>query len=212
MAGRMDRAIDVRVDERQLARVRRELAAYPGALKRVVPRAINKVAAGARTQIVRGLAGELTLTQKRIRDRVGLRRASYRRWLAELTIGGRRYPLSAFRPRQTRKGLTLRLRRGEARMLIRHAFLARGRTPMRRAAGADERRPLTYDRAGDADRDGDDALVGRLPILRLLGPRLTDVADDVPELGRAVLDQRIATRLAKEIDRQVGVEVERRRR
>lgn len=115
--------VDIRIDPVSWRRMRRLLAAVPQGMPRVVSRAINKTAVSARAKVVRALAGLTGLRQKDIRDRMRIRKATYRRWWARIHISPRRIPLIRFGARQTRKGVTYR-GEGRKRQLVPGAFIA----------------------------------------------------------------------------------------
>jgi len=186
-------AVRIELDEKRLRAIERELAAAPGAMPKVMSRAVNKVATAARTEIVRGVAQETALTQKDARKSVGLTRATYRRWAATIRVGGRRIPLIRFKARQTRKGVTYQVPGGGGgRSAAAGAFIA----------------TMPGGRRGVFRRQG----APRLPIYELFGPSLQGVVEGVDRLAWRTLRRTLDRRLGQEIDRQVGVVLDRRRR
>jgi hypothetical protein len=117
-------AFDIQLDQRQLRRLEVLLSGYPGAVRRVIPRALNRTATSARSRVVKGIAAEINLRQKDIRRGVTVDRAKPTRHVARITIKGRRVPLIKFGARQTRKGVTARVRKRGGRELHPGAFIA----------------------------------------------------------------------------------------
>jgi len=183
--------IDIQFDRRDIARVQRLLRDVPNALPKVMSRAINKAAAGARTRVTRRVAKLVTLRQKDVRDQLKLRRATYRKWTAVLTIGGKRFALARFGARQTRRGVTYRISRAAGRKRIARGFLA---TMPGGHEGAYERR----------DRP-------RLPVGEKRGPSVMGVFEGPARLAAEILSA-AGVDLERFVDAQVGLVLERSRR
>ena len=175
--------VDVQVDRRQVRRVERMLQAVPRGAGKVFSRAINKTATAARRKIVDAVAGELAVRKGELKKRnVKLRKASYTRWAAAIQITGKRIPLARFQAKQTRRGVSYRIRRTGGRKTIPHAFLAARhglQHVWRRAAGG-----------------GPSGLVGRMPISPRFGPSVPVAMEGIPAMARQVLDRQIAEQLS----------------
>ena len=105
--------LTIQADEAKIERVKRILGAFPRKAPMVMARAINKITVGARAEIVRGIAAEIAVKQSELRARnVRVSKASYTRWSARVRVTGRRIPLKKFGARQTRRGVTYRIRKG----------------------------------------------------------------------------------------------------
>lgn len=213
------RIVDIRVDEVQLLALTQQLGQFGGQLGVVVSRALNKVAASARAEIVRRVSREVNLRPKQLRDHnVRLFPANRRTWLAQIQIRGRRIPLIAFAARQTRRGVSYAIRRGQRRT-IEHAFINVGKTDKqpnvllrvgeprisRRAAERTDRRAGRVKGMGFLTRP-------RYPIFIRYGPSVPQVVADIAELSAGVYDRKLAERLGMELDRQVGVLLEQKGR
>lgn len=110
---------------------------------------VNKVAAQANTQMVRGITAEFNLPAKKVREKLKVRKARVIRGQllieAELSSqgpGGRRaLNLINFQARQTLKGVSVKIRKAGGRKVIPGAFSGnKGRTVFRRVGK--ERLPI----------------------------------------------------------------------
>lgn len=183
--------VEVIVNKRQLRSVEKTLESIPRALPKVMSRAVNDTARGARTKIVRELEKLTGLKQKTVREQVVLKRASYSHWEANIRIHGKRVPLIRFAARQTKRGVTARAEGGKGRTLYRHAFIE---TMPSGQPGVFRRRRTQ-----------------RLPIAELTRPGVLATMGKAPQLAARKLDHEIAMKLEKNIDRHVRVILERKR-
>lgn len=190
-------AISVEVDPRQLAALERMLGGVRGGLPRVAARAVNKVARGARTRVVRAVAGRVAVKQGELRRRnVTLKTANYKHLSAHLRISGARIPVIRFGARQTRRGVSYRIEKRGSRRKVRRAFIATMRSGHR---GVFTRDPLwehRYPRGRSSGRKHG------LPITELRGPSVPEVVRDAAELGRRVLDRELRRKLRTEVATQ----------
>jgi len=193
--------LSVVIDPAKLAAVEGMMAGIKRGVPRVITRAINKVGVAARTEICRRIAAEVNLKVTELRNRnVTLTKANYDRWEAKVRISGRRVPLLRWLARQTRKGVSYAIRRGERR-LVPGGFIAEMDTGHRgvfRRKGAPQARRRR--------RRGHEAEVRpRLPIQELYGPSAPEAMSKIEDLGKEVLDRRIAQDLEREIDNQAAL-------
>jgi len=127
--------VEIVIDEEQLRRTAEAVASIPMGLPKVLSRAVNKVAVAARTRLLRLVAGQINVRQKDLRDKnVKLTKANVRRLLAGIAIRGTRIALLAFGARQTRKGATYSIRKGQ-RKIVSSGFLESHGTPVRMRSG-----------------------------------------------------------------------------
>jgi len=182
--------LQVQIDKRQMAAAQGMLRAVPKGWPRVASRALNKVATWARSRVVKGLAAELGLRQSYIRKKhTRLRRATWRHLGAAVRVEGRkRIRLIEFHARQTARGVSYRIGKGGGRKRIAHAFIA----------------TMPGGHTGVYVRTG----AKRLPIAERFGPSVMQVFEKGMDAGREIVAQS-HTRLGMEIDRQVGVLLER---
>lgn len=155
-------------------RVRVHYAA--GSVRQGIARALNRAIMSVRTQVTRAVASNVGIKQALVRDRIRIQEARPERLEARLELRGRRLPLTAFGARQTRRGVTYRLKGGKG--LVPGGFLATMASGHR---GVFVRKAPTRSRAGL--RRGAPAL----PIREAFGPSLPFVAiqGGILETGRA---------------------------
>jgi hypothetical protein len=196
--------IDVGVKPGKIAEITALLDGVKNGMEQVVTRAINKVGVAARTRIVRRIVQEVNLKAGELRDRnVSLKKASYRRLTASVFISGRRIPLLRWGARQTSKGVSYAITRGQ-RTVMSGAFMESHGRPITMKSGH---------RGVFARAEMEGGLrAGRLPIRELRGPSVPAVVEGIQELSEAVLDKQIAEQLDGEIDTQLGLVLQRRGR
>lgn len=113
-------------------------------VRRVIVRALNRTADGVRTDAFRKIRETYNVTNKALRgnDRragaIAIRRANDNHLIAVVTASGNPLPLSGFAPRETRKGVSISVRKG-VRKVLAGSFIARMKSGhvgvfMRRAA------------------------------------------------------------------------------
>jgi len=188
--------VEIKFDKKKLARVQALLKGIPGALPRVMSRAINKTTLAARTRIVRAIAAEIKVKQKTIRQRISLDRATYTRWQAKLHITGRRIPLIYFGARQ--------MAGGDIRYQINPTG---GPTTI---SYDKESNPVFIGTLKSGHRGVFRRLGKRLPITELFGPSIPAVYEKAPGLAARMLKEAYRD-LDKNIDYQLELVFARRR-
>lgn len=117
--------IDVRAD------IERAVRALTQLQRAVVPtataRALNKTAAQAKTQAARAIRDRYNISSRLIGRHIHLHRSTPSVLTARVTAEGEKLPVLAFGARQTKRGVTVQIKRG-ARRLIRSAFIATTRS------------------------------------------------------------------------------------
>ena len=122
-------------------------------------RAINKVAKQAQTGIIRYTGGELPLPHKKIRQHVALSKATTQNPQAVISIDYQPIPLFEYKPRQLKRGVSIRVNKQGTRSVLKHAFIAQSRS-------------------GKAGVFAREYGVARLPIRELYGPAIVEVAQN----------------------------------
>lgn len=109
------------------ADIERAIRSLTDVQRKVVPtatsRALNKTAAQAKTQAAREIRNQYNISSRVIGRHIRLHRATPATLTASVTAEGEKLPVIAFGARQTKRGVTVQIKRGERR-LIRSAFLA----------------------------------------------------------------------------------------
>lgn len=183
--------IEVKFDEAKLRRIRQQMIGYPGALPRIMSRAINRTATMARTQTARKIASIVHITVANARKGIRIDKATRSRWQADLNITGFRIPLIRFGARQTKTGTSYIIDKTTGRKRIVSAFIATmqsGHTGVFRRKGR-----------------------GRLPIVELRGPSLGLLFEDIQGLADEVTRDTLK-HLSRNIDAQVALILQRNRR
>jgi hypothetical protein len=153
-----------------------------------VIRAMNRATTAGRVVMVREVARDLGLRQGDITDTIAVRSAAMvgrGQFTAAVIATGRRIPLSRWRVRQTRRGVTANLPGGAGQYP--GAFLATmssgHRGVFRRTGGPRRRGPRGQD----------------LPIRELFGPSVPHVFERYLPLGVARAEAQLATNLVHEL-------------
>ena len=186
----------IKFDAKQLRRIQLMLRDIPKQLPRIMSRALNKTATAARAEIVRKIAGEIKLKQKTIRENIKLNRATFRHWLAAITISSKKIPLIEFGGRQLKSGVSYQISRTGGRKKILYdpetnrVFIAVMKSGHRGI----------YERRGP----------GRLPIRELMGPNIQSVFKNAPGLAEKVITETQA-KLVHNIDAQIAYVIAKRR-
>ena len=111
-------------DEKALQRVRNQLSAVPRQISVIMPRAINRTAGPARTQIASRLRGELKLKSSVIKKGITWIKATRNWWRSDLFVSRRRIPLINFGAKQTAAGVAYTISKTSGRKIISSAFIA----------------------------------------------------------------------------------------
>jgi len=174
----------VALDTGDLQAVRLLLNAIPEGNQRARTRAINRTLAGARTDATTEVYKELNLTKTRIRKDFKIFRAS-RAWPhGQLQSKGKPVGVASFSgTRQTKKGVSVKIKRRGSRELLKHAFIA----TVKKARGAFWRdyglKRAKYKPGKPYGRMPERY---RLPIHRLSGPRIQDILGDNRVMARVM--------------------------
>lgn len=156
-------------------------------------RAINRTGDMARTQVVRALSRQTGLPQKLIRHAVKTRRANYSSYQYEMYTRGGDISLKFFSPRETRRGVSVKLPGG--REIIAGTFMKGGRFPNR--VGISGFNGHVFKRDGG----------GRFPIVRVKSGVIIPVEMVRGETARAFhqsVRANLPRRFAHEISRLTG--------
>lgn len=138
-------------------------------------RALNRTIKGVRTETIRIVRGELNLKVADVKKGLSIRRARSRDSSAALEVWAAPTPTARYAARQTKRGVTVKVKRKGGRKLIAGAFLARMRSGH---VGVYSAPKGGYTRRGPApNRSG-------LPIHELFSTALVQYIDDPKVLAR----------------------------
>lgn len=188
----MPATVTYAVDERSLRNLERLLSGIRRGVPRATSAAINRTLTTGRAGISKRIGSEIALKAGDIKARITLKRASVGRPVGRIRITRKAVPLALYKPSQTGPGVTVKVRKAEARQLLRSAFL---HTSAGGQFNVVERR-LTGGAGG--------ARVRRLPIVARYGPTVLGVFEGLPglekdQLGR--LDEVLAKNVRSQVDR-----------
>ena len=151
--------MDINLDTNNIAVLQRRLRRSEKAANVALRRSLNKVAQQAKTHVIRQTGRELALPQKKIRERVTIQKARNDNLEAVVRVSRQAVRLFEYKPRQLRRGISIRVKKTGGRKVLRHAFIAAMRSGH---TGVFTRAPG----------------VARLPIRELFGPAVIEVARD----------------------------------
>lgn len=188
---------DIRVDDRELKSLERNIKHLGGSMGTVMSRAINKTETTARARIARLLSDRTGVSVTNIKKGMRIDKASPYRWAASIRIQKKPLPLATVNPSKRSKGASFKTRRG--RVLVRHAFQALGGWAVR----ADQSEPNRY-WVSPAEASGveTESLVPRMPIARIKGPFISALYRSMPEQHEKIFKEAQAI-LEKNITNQV---------
>ncbi|HEB83733.1 MAG TPA: hypothetical protein ENI92_01895 [Bacteroidetes bacterium] len=161
--------------------------------------AVNKTLTGVRTDATDEVYQRLNLTKTRIRRDMTVSRATYANPAGRLVARGKPVGLISFSgTRQIKKGVSVLVRRGGKRTVLKHAFIATAKNAKnvfwREWTGPRQpvRPTFRYARLPK---------IYRHPIHRLTGPRIEDILADLEVLGN--VQEKGWARYRKNIDHEV---------
>ena len=119
--------LEIRYDDAKIKQLQRELRSFgKNALPRVMSQGLNRTATQARTTISRRLKVDLDIKRiKDVRDRMTIKKATYRKWLALLLTDTHGIYAYSWGYKKTKAGIRVRDFSGTVKWrLFRHAFIA----------------------------------------------------------------------------------------
>lgn len=182
--------IKIEYERHKLAAIERMLRGIPNAMPKIISRAINRTATPAKTQTAREISRDAAIKIGDIKKFITLIKATYQRWQAEIGISRRRIALKKFGARQTKKGVSYKVRKKGSREKIPSAFIA----------------TMGTGHEGVFKRKGQ----SRYPIRELYGPSLGHVFEEAGTIA-ADVTKTAYEKLAANIDSQVKFLLARRR-
>jgi hypothetical protein len=162
----------------------RKLASYlsPSVLAKEGARAVNRGVVAARTVMSREIRKEINVRAGDIKDKIEITRATASRITATIKVDRTPLELRAFRPRETRKGLRVRIKKRRGLITIASGFLV------------EKWQGQAVQRAGD----------DRYPLRALYGPSVGSQSQIVWEAAQRRAAEVIDQRMRRGIERQVA--------
>ncbi len=94
------------------------------ALANAARRTVNKLITKSKTEAGRRVREIYNVKAKDLNRSVKIKRANFQNMEATLTVRGRKIPVYMFSPRQTRQGVSIRIRKDRGRKVIGTSFIA----------------------------------------------------------------------------------------
>ncbi|MDP2366368.1 MAG: hypothetical protein Q8M94_21655 [Ignavibacteria bacterium] len=196
----MSQAFEVKIDEGQMADVRRMLADTKIMPGKVISRAINKTLSGVKTDASTEIRNVINATKKAVDANMSKTNATIAKPSGFMTVKGKVLELGSFSPRQTNVGVTVTIYKAKGAQKFVSAFVATmpsgHKSVYRREykgtpVGKPVRRP--WKKFGEKYR---------LPIRPLYGPNLATIMESYPVMTpvMAKAGDRIQTNLEHELD------------
>jgi hypothetical protein len=197
-------AFAIRIDESDLRNVKAMLSDMKGMATKVTVRALNKTLTGVRTDASSAIRAEITASKSAVDDTFKVEKASSTRLQATIASTGKPLPLIDYSTRQTKKGVSVQVKRTKPRKVIRGAFIV---TLKSKHEGAFWREWHGQKKAKRKDLHyGKLPRIYRLPMKQLYGPRVPDIMSNEPVM-KLILSQageRLHNNLAHETDYELS--------
>ncbi len=119
--------LSVKVDEATLDKVKSAMAGIKNGYVNVLVTSINKTMTTVKTQATARIGNDLNLKASRIKEDFTIIKADYSNPSGAIVATGEPVGLINFGASQTKKGVTVKVKRSGSRSLLKHAFIAKGR-------------------------------------------------------------------------------------
>lgn len=177
-------AISLSYDDDQIRRL--DAALDDRSLRLAQSSVLNRMGAKVRTTTNRGIRQRLALKSRDVNSALRIQRASPQRLEWRLQASGSRISLRKFGARQTRRGVTVRIRPRSGRLTLARSFIGPNQQVFRRKG-----RP-------------------RLPIVKLTGPSIPQAMTN--QLVRRAQDELVRKEYPSQMVRELKFRIERARR
>jgi hypothetical protein len=211
-------SFSLEIDSATLANVQAVLIGVKNGASRVISRAVNKTLYGVRTDAVNEISKDITPTKTKIRKTFVVNKTTISSLKGKVFSVDKPHGLIHYQPRQTKKGVSVKVKRKGKRTLIPGAFIARVKNADNvfwREWHGPKRSPRTAWRSGGRSGGRYEATFPysampkkyRFPIHRLTGPRFTDifgnpkVMAEILKLANVRLDKNISNQLDYELSK-----------
>lgn len=121
-------SMKVELSKADLTQVEHLLADVKNGSKKALTVALNKTLVTVNAQAAKTVGTDLALTAKRIKKDFRMKKASYSNIAGSFSSKGVPIGLASFGAKQTKKGVSFKVKRKGKRTLIKHAFLAKGKS------------------------------------------------------------------------------------
>lgn len=195
--------LEIKINEKDKANIQRMLREIPQKVPLVISRSINKTLTGVKTDAAKEIAQVLNVKQATIKETMTIQKATPKILSAWFRSTGKLIPLAKFSGvRQTKMGVSVKVRKDKPRTILRHTFIAKkgehtgvfwrkwqgARQPVKKIAYAKLPRFM------------------RFPVEELYGPRIPDYLSEKGPIMDRVL-QSADARLHKNINHELDYEL-----
>ncbi len=183
-----------RIDTSDLEKAYKRLQELGRKTPVIAVRSINKTLPGVRTDMVSFIRKDYNYKATKIRKRLSLEKASIRNISGYVQSKGRLFHLTdVVGTRQNKKGVSVNVRKKTGRQLLKHAFIAHGKTSQKK---------IVFIRTRKGEK-----LVSRYPI-QAISTAHPEVIYHQPEMWNKIKVS-AAERLDKNIKREIGAQYRR---
>jgi hypothetical protein len=198
-------AFTIKMDEADLAKVLTMCEGLKNAAGKVTVRALNKTLAGVKTDASSAIRAEITASKSAVDGTFKTEKATTTRVRAAIASTGKPLPLIEYSAKQTKKGVSVQVKRARPRKVIAGAFIADLKSGHKGAFWREwhgqkkqAKQNLPY---GKLPRKY------RLPIKQLYGPRVPDIMsnDPVMKIILAQADERLHKNLMHELEYELSL-------
>jgi hypothetical protein len=182
----------IRINEADLSNVRNALSEILKAPDRVFVRALNKTLTGVKTDSSAKVRETLNASKKVVDETLKVQKASFGKMSAAIHSTGRPLPLIGFTgTRQTKKGVSVMIKKGRPRKVIPGTFIATMKTGHKGVFWRDKVGTKT---------------VSRLPISERYSSRVPDILSNEPVMKDVLskADERLHKNLMHELDYELS--------
>lgn len=206
--------VSAEIDSVQMLALVQHMEGVKMGAEKVITRAINKIAVKARTRLLDMIVKEVNLTKTFLRDRrVILKRATWTKLFATISVVGKRIPLTQFGARQTAKGVSYAITRGQRKTIksafiqttkkgSKHVFYRSGEPRLSRILAKKNMKNVGA-RKGMAW-----IVVPRKPITPMFGPSVPVLVMNAQQFASGQFEALCREQLTKEVDVQLGLMLE----
>jgi len=194
---------NITLNTAQLAKVQLMLSSIGNEANKVLYRAINKTIGNTQTKAVDEVYKQLSLTKKRIKQDFNQTKANSKKLSGKLRATGEPVGLINFSATQTKKGVSVKVKRVGSKKLLKHAYIAQGKGGKNHVwwrTYSGPRRPWKW--KATPTRYGALPAIYRGPIERLTGPRIEDIYSKpvVLKTVQTHADQRMGVNMEQELN------------
>jgi len=204
----MSDTFSIQIDQHDLRKIEEMFSDIGKSPAKVFVRSLNKTLTGVKTDASTAIRGVVTAKKADVDKTFSISKASEKTLSASITCTGKRLPLYTYSARQTKKGVSVQVKRANPRTVVPHAFVAKMKS---RHVGVWVRDYVPRGKSGrtvSADpqiRYGRLPRQYRLPIRELFSMRVPDVMGYEPTM-KTILKQ-AENRLQKNLMHEMEYEL-----